>query len=118
MKFLLFSGLLLGCVFSGLAQNVATKSEIPSELDVTIDVGGDEPLYLVSSMKTARIITKDQFEKIDAEQVDYIQVIKDPSSTVIYGDKAKNGVVLIVMKGFSFSEKSFSEKYSRKRKLR
>jgi hypothetical protein len=118
MKFLLFSGFLLGCVFSVLAQDVATKPELPPEIDVTIDLGGDEPLYLVSSMKTARIITKDQFEKIDAEQVDYIQVIKDPSSIYIYGDKARNGVVLIVMKGFSFSEKSFSEKYSRKRKHR
>jgi hypothetical protein len=111
MKFLLFSGLLLGGVFSALAQDLGTKPDVPSELDVTIDLGAYEPLYLISSMKTARIITKDQFEKIDAGQVDYIQVIKDPSSIYIYGEKARNGVVLVVMKGFSFSEK-----YSRKRK--
>jgi hypothetical protein len=118
MKCLLIFGLLIGGVFSGVAQDLTTTSEVPVESDLTTILAGDEPLYLVSSMKTARIITKDEFEKINTHQVDYIQVIRDPSSTVIYGDKAKNGVVLIVMKANLFPEKSFSEKYSKKRKHR
>jgi hypothetical protein len=97
MKFLLMFGLLLGGLLPGVAQDIENKSE-PSEFDVLVNPLSDERLYLVSSMKTAKIITKDQFEKINQDQVDYIQVINDPSSIYIYGDKAKNGVVLIVMK--------------------
>ena len=116
MKCLLILGLLIGCVLTSGAQDLTTTSETPIESELTIELSSSEPLYLVSSMKTAKIVTKDEFEKINSDQIDYIQVIKDPSSTIIYGDKARNGVVLIVMKGFSFPEKSFSEKYSRKRK--
>jgi hypothetical protein len=37
-------------------------------------------------------------------------MINDPSSTYIYGEKAKNGIVLIVMKGNAFSEKFAGKK--------
>jgi hypothetical protein len=37
-------------------------------------------------------------------------MINDPSSTYIYGEKAKNGIVLIVMKGNTFSEKFAGKK--------
>jgi hypothetical protein len=111
MKFLLIFTLLLGGVLTGRAQDLTSTPDATTELDGLIDLGGGEPLYLVSSMKTAKIITKDQFEKIDQDQVDYIQMIKDPSSIAMYGDKARNGVVLIVMKG-----NSISEKYSSKRR--
>ena len=116
MKCLLIFGLLIGGVFSSAAQDLATPSEGTLGSDLIINL--TEPLYLVSSMKTAKIVTKEEFEKINSDQIDYIQVIRDPSSTIIYGDKAKNGVVLIVMKGILFPEKSFSEKYSKKRKHR
>ncbi len=109
MKFLLLAGLLIGGVLPGLAQDIAGKTETPSEFDLTVDPG-HEPLYLVSSMKSARLISKDQFDKIDHEQVDYIKMINDPSSTYIYGEKAKNGIVLIVMKGNAFSEKFAGKK--------
>jgi len=111
MKFLLIFGLLIGGVLTCQSQDLITTPEASTELGGVIDLGGGEPLYLVSSMKTAKIITKDQFEKIDQDQVDYIQMIKDPSSIAMYGDKARNGVVLIVMKG-----NSISEKYSSKRR--
>jgi hypothetical protein len=111
MKFLLIFTMLLGGVLTGRAQDLTATPDGTTELGGVIDLGGGEPLYLVSSMQTAKIITKDQFEKINQDQVDYIQVIRDPSSVAMYGDKARNGVVLIVMKG-----NSFSEKYSSKRR--
>lgn len=110
MKYLLIVGMLIGGFMPGLAQEITEKSEIIAELDVAVNPLAGEPLYLISSMKTAKIITKDQFEKINQDQVDYIQVINDPSSTHIYGDKAKNGVVLIVMKGGSFSDRYSTKK--------
>jgi predicted peroxiredoxin len=98
MKFLLMFGLLIGGVSPILAQDMGNKSEILTDLGA---LAADERLYLVSSMKTAKIITKDQFEKINQDQVEYVQIINDPSSIHIYGDKAKNGVVLIVMKSIA-----------------
>ena len=103
MKYLLIVGFLIGTCSLGLAQE--NKSEIVAELDVTVDPAIDEPLYVVSSMKTAKIITKDQFEKISHDDIDYVKVINDPSAIHIYGDKARHGVVLVVLKGTSFSEK-------------
>jgi hypothetical protein len=111
MKCLLIFGLLMVGVLTCPAQDLIATPDASTPLDGVIDLGGDEPLYLVSSMRTAKIITKDQFEQINQDQVDYIQVIKDPAFAVIYGDKARNGVILIVMK-----DNSFSEKYSSKRR--
>ena len=111
MKCLLIVGFLLGGVFTCPAQDLIATPEASTEMDEGIELAVDEPLYLVSSMKTAKIITRDQFEKINHDQVDYIHVIKDPASIGIYGDKARNGVVLVVMK-----DNSFSEKYSSKRR--
>ena len=54
------------------------------------------------------------YDKISREDIDYIKVINDPQSLNIYGDKARHGVVLVVLKG-----NSVSEKYSvKKRKQR
>ncbi|HEX6224539.1 MAG TPA: hypothetical protein VFZ52_09025 [Chryseolinea sp.] len=110
MKCLLIFGLLIGGVFICPGQDLIATPEGSTELTGGMDLGEEEPLYLVSSMKTAKIITKEQFEKIDNDQVDYIHVINNPSSIAIYGDKARHGVVLIVMKASSL------EKYSSKRR--
>ncbi len=110
MKYLLIVGILIGSCSLGLAQGNIDNSEVTAALDVA----ANEPLYIVSSMKTAKIVTKDQFEKISREDIDYIKVINDPQSLNIYGDKARHGVVLVVLKG-----NSVSEKYSvKKRKQR
>jgi hypothetical protein len=103
-------GLMVGGMMPALAQDFSDKLEVPTEFDVTVNPLGDEPLYLISSMKTAKVITKDQFEKINQDHVDYIQIINDPASTHIYGDKAKFGVVLVVMKSNSFSAKYVAKK--------
>jgi len=105
MKYLMIFGLLIGGTLTCLSQDFVAKAEVASEADIAISIVGDEPLFLVSSLKTAKIITKDEFDKISYDQIDYIQMISDPSSTIIYGDKAKNGVVLVVMKGTSLSER-------------
>ena len=98
MKCLIIFGILVGGVFTCLGQDFVANADISTESETAINILIDEPLFLVSTMKTARIVTRDDFEKINHLHIAYIQVITDPSSTVIYGDKAKNGVVLIVMK--------------------
>jgi len=44
-------------------------------------------------------ITKAAMDKINPETIESISVLKDKSSFVLYGEKAKNGVILIKTKG-------------------
>jgi hypothetical protein len=101
MKNLLIVGFLIGSCSLCLAQEKIAGSEVTASFNGTVD----EPLYIVSSMKTAKIITKDEFERISSDDIDYIQILEDPSSLHIYGDKARHGLVLVVLKGGSISEK-------------
>ena len=73
-----------------------------------------DPLFVRSYRGIAKIITKDEFEKITTSEIEYISVIKDPSSIHIYGDKAKHGVILVVMKGGSGAEKFSARKRRQK----
>jgi hypothetical protein len=113
MKYLMMFGFLVASSTLCLAQDIEEKVDGTSDVLVLADAGM-QPLYVVSAMKTAKIISKDEFDKLNQSQIDYIQVINDPSSTTIYGEKARNGVVLVVMKGTSISEK-FSGRKKRQR---
>jgi TonB-dependent SusC/RagA subfamily outer membrane receptor len=50
------------------------------------------PLYIVNDVETNDI------EKIDPENIENISVLKDKSATDLYGEKGKNGVILIATK--------------------
>jgi len=52
-------------------------------------LGNNEPLILVDGMVT------DDISHISPEEVDRIDVLKDASSTAIYGSRGANGVILI-----------------------
>lgn len=53
------------------------------------------PLFILDGAE----ITQKQMEGINPDQIESISVLKDKSATVLYGDKGKNGVVLITSKG-------------------
>lgn len=107
MKFLLIVGMLMsGCTLCMAQDRSVTVTEMDGISALPVD-----PLYVVSSMKTAKIITRDQFDKISTEDIDYVKMLDDPASIYIYGDKAKNGVMLIVLK-----DNSFFERYSTKKR--
>ncbi len=55
---------------------------------------GEEPLYLVDGKE----ITREEFKKISANDVESVNVLRDKSAIEKYGEKGKNGVVLIVRK--------------------
>lgn len=56
---------------------------------------GTEPLYILDGKE---ITKSDLNEKINPKDIDNISVLKDESATKIYGEKAKNGVVVITSK--------------------
>lgn len=56
---------------------------------------GKQPLYIVDGI---RLKDESELGKIDKNNIESISVLKDASATVIYGEEAKNGVVLITTK--------------------
>jgi TonB-linked SusC/RagA family outer membrane protein len=58
-------------------------------------LGGADPLYIVDG-----IITSD-IRNISANDIENIDILKDASSTAIYGARAANGVILITTKNSS-----------------
>jgi TonB-dependent SusC/RagA subfamily outer membrane receptor len=62
---------------------------------VSMFITGTEPLYILDG----KVITNSDLNgKFNPEDIDNISVLKDESATKIYGDKAKNGVVVITTK--------------------
>lgn len=62
---------------------------------LTIKSGGDpakQPLYIVDGTEVKIV------ENLNPEEIERIEVLKDQSATAVYGDKGKNGVILISTK--------------------
>lgn len=59
---------------------------------VKIKNGKDAPLYIIDGKEAAGI------EYIDNDSIEHVTILKDASSTAEYGDKAKNGVIIITTK--------------------
>lgn len=73
-------------------QQYQSNDTMPS---VLINVPADkQPLYIVDGKPASDI----EIKKIAPENIESINVLKDSASRVIYGPKAKNGVVLITLK--------------------
>ena len=53
-----------------------------------------QPLFIVDGKE----ISRSDFEKLDAEEIESVSVLKNESAVKIYGEKGKNGVFLITMK--------------------
>ncbi|MCC8034755.1 MAG: TonB-dependent receptor [Rikenellaceae bacterium] len=63
---------------------------------------GTAPLYLLDGNP----ITSTQFNMINSNDIESVVVLKDASSTAIYGSRAANGVVYITTKKGSFNQKA------------
>jgi TonB-dependent SusC/RagA subfamily outer membrane receptor len=61
---------------------------------VDVKVAGKEPLFVVNGVETDHT----KFKEIDPSDIQSIDVLKDESSTKAYGEKGKNGVVIIQLK--------------------
>ena len=68
-----------------LAGSSAAKNGLPPSLETVIYVDGKE-------------VSHDELGKMKSESVDHIDVLKDQQAIEKYGEKAKNGVILITTK--------------------
>ena len=84
---------------AGLVINPMTKDHTGRE-KVTIGRansstrGGSDPLIVVDG----KIISSKEFRELDSDSIHKIDLLKDAFATTIYGEKAKNGVILLYMK--------------------
>lgn len=83
-----------------ISQTFKLKSNSPLKFKYIDDLG-NKPLIIIDG-----VIAKNQdINNIHPETIESISVLKDESSTKIYGDKGKNGVILInLKKGASASQ--------------
>lgn len=69
----------------------------------------NSPLIVVNG----NILHKDVLEAIDPKNIESVNVLKDKAATAVYGQSAKNGVILITTKDISKRElKKLYKKYS------
>ena len=80
---------------------VAVGSEKMEDLDNNLQVigvrtaDGKQPLYIVDGVEMK---DENELKKIDKNIIESISVLKNASATAVYGDKGKDGVVIITTK--------------------
>lgn len=87
--------------FGILAQNKEIKKDskavsdsINSAESTVTNKTETEPLYILNG----KIIGKEEFKKINPNDIEFVNVLKSKSATKKYGEDAKNGVVEIFLK--------------------
>lgn len=64
------------------------------EIKVMVDKAGNQPLYIIDG----QIHDGDKLKNINPKDIESISVLKDKSATDAYGEKGKNGVIVITLK--------------------
>jgi TonB-dependent SusC/RagA subfamily outer membrane receptor len=96
------SGGFNGTIQKGSENFIITPS---SQNGLTIRATGGlngQPLYVVNGVET----TSTNLNEISPDSIESISVLKDQSATALYGDKGKNGVVVITTKKYGQNNKS------------
>jgi TonB-dependent SusC/RagA subfamily outer membrane receptor len=79
--------------------NITTKSNVNINTATTITVqgykkGSPPPVYMLEGKE----ISEEEMKLIDPNKIESINVLKDKSAETLYGDKGKNGVIVITLK--------------------
>ena len=93
----------LVCLGVGLqAQTVYFTPDKGTEKVRIKQTSGELPLFIIRSASgEEREVPKEEFEKIDPQTIESMEVLKDQSGLEKYGDKAKNGVVIVKLREFN-----------------
>lgn len=82
-------------VITKIIKTGKENNQIPLNINVeTLDARGEKPLIV----KDNKEISLDEMKAINPHEIESISVLKDKSGTVVYGDKGKNGVIIITTK--------------------
>ena len=58
---------------------------------------GNQPLFVLDGV----VVNKDSFQKLPADEIERVSLLKDASAVAIYGENAKSGVILITTKKYA-----------------
>ena len=93
----------------------AKADTLSSGLDILIkgELGDGRPIIVIDGVVSA---DPDILNKIDTDDIDSVSILKEESATKIYGEKGKNGVILITTKSNKDKNKKDSNKPATKKK--
>lgn len=77
-----------------LTKDGNTEYTGPVDFKIT-SKGENSPLYILDGIQA----TENEINNLSANDIESVHVLKNPASLAIYGEKAKNGVVIVVTKG-------------------
>jgi hypothetical protein len=80
------------------------KNEGPTIVTMGFALTETSPMFLVTDDLGTSEITQQEFESLSNRNVQTITVLKDPITLVSFGERGRNGVVVVQMRGSSFSE--------------
>ena len=99
MKSLIVAAFLLGsCAF---AYSQETNSQVNVPLVETVVVNSEpppEPLYVIAEDGIFKEASKEDLEKLNITQIASVEVLIDTELLLAYGEKGKNGVMIISLK--------------------
>lgn len=81
---------------AGSQKSEARTIESPPPLQNGFGIRGDgsKPIYVLDG----NVITQEELDKVDPESIESISVLKGESATIMFGDKGKDGAVVITSK--------------------
>ena len=91
LAMLISSGVCLAQQAEGTPKNESTTIKIQHAPSVAPD---NAPLYILDGVE----ISYEDLNKIKPEDIAVINVLKEKSATDLYGEKGKNGVIVIELK--------------------
>lgn len=112
IKYIIILAFVIGLHTTVLSQQNPVPKPVtqdqPAPFKATLNL---DPIYKVDSVEMSR----EEFERAVAlGNIESIQVMNDPKVTALYGDQARNGVIIIITK----DRPSFAEEFlSRKKRI-
>lgn len=74
--------------------------------------GKTQPMYIIDGKETSDMVS---YENLDLNEVESISVLKDESATSLYGEKGKNGAIIITTKQAEITSELLLRKFIAKK---
>ena len=76
------------------------KNSVNDYLKGSLYLSGASPLYVVDGVQA------DNLNNLKPEDIQSISILKDKNSTALYGEKGKNGVIIVTTKAYTLKHKA------------
>jgi hypothetical protein len=99
MKSLIVAAFLLGSCAFAYGQETNSQVDVPPvETVVVHSEPPPEPLYVIAEGGIFKEASKEDLEKLNITQIASVEVLMDTELLLAYGEKGKNGVMIISLR--------------------